>query len=32
MIGFKKDGGLLEYKLIKNAGHMVPYDKPEASL
>ena len=32
MIGEKKDSGLLEYKKIIEAGHMVLFDKPAAAL
>ncbi len=32
MVGSMKSAGLLELRIVNNAGHLVPMDTPEAAL
>lgn len=32
IVGSKKSAGLLELRIVNNAGHLVPQDCPEAAL
>ncbi len=32
MVGSVKNAGLLEFRIVNNAGHLVPMDCPEAAL